>query len=168
MNFHRYYFPDQIVFLTQIVEGRKPVFADADMVILLRETLHNAKQHHPFTMLAYVILPDHFHLLIQPTGDENFSKIMSSLKFNFTLKYKQKLNIDVLTKFWQKRFWDHVIRDEIDLENHVHYIHFNPIKHGYVNDPFAWNDSSISEWQKKGAYPDDLVWKEPSGSVWGE
>jgi putative transposase len=71
-------------------------------------------------------------------------------------------------KFWQKRFWDHVIRDEKDLENHIHYIHFNPIKHGYVSDPAQWQFSSFYEWQKRGAYQDHTEWVAPEGNRWGE
>lgn len=78
------------------------------------------------------------------------------------------LNLDVNIKFWQKRFWDHIIRDENDLENHIHYIHVNPQKHGYVDDPFEWKYSSISEWEKRGVYASGVVWKEPKGNIWGE
>jgi putative transposase len=95
-------------------------------------------------MLAYVFLYDHFHMLIQPTGQSNFSQIMHSLKPNFTKAYKKMLGLSSSQsmKFWQKRFWDHVIRDDRDLENHLHYIHLNPIKHGYVSDPRDWLDRS--------------------------
>lgn len=168
MNFHRYYSPDQIVFITQNVEQRQNVFSDSKVTELLLETLQRVKEIHPFSMLAYVILPDHLHLLIQPCGNSNFSQIMHSLKSNFTHNYKAMLNIDDNIKFWQKRFWDHVIRDENDLENHIHYIHVNPQKHGYVDDPFEWKHSSIFEWQEQGAYTSGFVWEEPKGSIWGE
>ena len=67
-------------------------------------------------------------------------------------------------KIWQDRCWDHVIRDDIDLENHIHYIYNNPVKHGYVSDPFVWKNSSITSWQRRGLYPDNLSWEEPKGS----
>jgi putative transposase len=169
MNFRRYYIPGSAVFLTQVVEGREPVFRDVALAELLLETLRNVKQLHPYNMLGYVILPDHFHLLIQVT-EGNFSIIMHSLKPNFTKAYKSMLGLtsaDAM-KFWQKRFWDHVIRDDRDFENHLHYIHFNPVKHGYVTDPRSWKYSSYIEWEKRGLYPPAFEWDEPKGLDWGE
>jgi putative transposase len=168
MDIRRYYYPGQIAFITQIVKDRKSKFSNPKMVALLKETLRNVQILHPFSMLAYVFLPDHFHLLIRPEEQTNFSQIMHSLKLNFTKAYKQAINYSGTLNFWQKRFWDHIIRDEIDLENHIHYIHFNPIKHGYVNDISSWPDSSYSVWEERGLYDPHLMWKEPKNSSWGE
>jgi len=170
MDFHRYYIPGTAVFITQVVQDRQPVFRDPQMVQLLRSTLRTVKELHPFTMLAYVFLPEHFHILIQPTGESNFSQIMHSLKPNFTKQYKRltgKTESESF-KFWQKRFWDHVIRDEHDLENHLHYIHYNPVKHGLIADPRNWVDSSYMEWEMRGLYSKELNWEEPNDSLWGE
>jgi len=93
---------------------------------------------------------------------------MHSLKSNFTRAYKQEMNYTGHVNFWQKRFWDHVIRNEKDLENHIHYIHYNPVKHSYVYDMGEWKYSSFREWQKLGAYPDDFLWREPTNECWGE
>jgi putative transposase len=168
MDIRRYYYPGQIVFITQIVKNRKHVFNNPEIMGLLLKTLQNVKLLHPFDMLAYVFLPDHFHILICPTGESNFSQIMHSVKFNFSRVYKQRINhIDSLT-FWQKRFWDHVIRDETDLENHIHYFHYNPVKHGYVSDLQSWRNSSYAEWQERGLYDNLLIWDEPDKCSWGE
>jgi len=64
MNIRRYYFPGQIVFITQIINQRQPVFHDQKSIALLQDTLRYTKEKHSFKMLAYVILPDHFHMLI--------------------------------------------------------------------------------------------------------
>src|SRR6266508_2623763 len=103
MNFRRYYIPGSAVFITQVVQDRKPVFCDTKNLNLLREILHNVKQLHPFTMLGYVFLPDHFHLIVQPTGETNFSDILHSLKPNFTKEYKKFLGLSFSEsmKFWQ-------------------------------------------------------------------
>ena len=79
-----------------------------------------------------------------------FSDIIHSLKPNFTKEYKKLIELppSKSIKFWQKRFWDHVIRDDRDFENHLHYIHFNPVKHGLVKDPCDWKDSSYIEWER--------------------
>ena len=118
-------------------------------------------------MNAYL---DHFHIIIQTAGVSNFSNIMHSLKSNFTREYKKQIGLlpSQSTKFWQKRFWDHVIRDDKDLENHLHYIHFNPVKHGLVKDPRDWQDSSYLEWEKRGLYPSLFKWDEPKDMDWGE
>jgi putative transposase len=168
MNIHRYYFPGQIVFITQIVNDRKPLFYEPQNINILKGILTNVKDLHPFTMLAYVFLPDHFHILIHPTGQSNFSQILHSIKRNFTHAYKQHMNISGPLKIWQKRFWDHVIRDEKDMENHLHYIHYNPIKHGYVNDLGAWENCSYNAWQERGLYDQPFQWREPENSSWGD
>ena len=69
MNFRRYYVADVIIFITQVVAEREPIFRDETCLILLRSTLHQVKRLHPFAMLGYVFLPDHFHLLIKPFKD---------------------------------------------------------------------------------------------------
>jgi putative transposase len=168
MNYHRYYDAGEIIFITQVVKDRKYIFHNPFTLGLLQTTFENVKTIHPFTMLAYVILPDHFHVLLEPTGQSNFSQIMHSLKSNFTKAYKQELNIQNSLTFWQRRFWDHIIRDENDLENHIHYIHFNPVKHGYVEDPAEWKASSFNIWLARGAYSSGISWDEPKHQSWGE
>ena len=161
MNFRRYYVPDAIVFITQVVQDRKPVFRDEIYLELLLSTLRRVKELRPFAMLGYVFLPDHFHLLIRPIGDSNFSQIMHSLKPNFTKAYKQTIGFTGSLRFWQKRFWDHVIRDETDLQRHLDYIHYNPVKHGLVIKPEDWAHSSFLAWKERGAYPDEWGWAVP-------
>lgn len=170
MNIRRYYVPGAAVFITQVVEGRLPVFRAPEAVALLRTTLHKVQELHPFTMMGYVFLPDHFHMIIQPTEKSNFSQIMHSLKPNFTKAYKAMKGISPSqpAKLWQKRFWDHVIRDDRDMENHLHYIHFNPAKHGLIAEPRDWPHSSYLEWEKRGLYSAPFVWEEPKNSLWGE
>lgn len=170
MPIKRYYIPGSAVFITQVVQFRVPLFNNPRAITLLRETLHNVQLIHPFRMLAYVFLPDHFHMIIQPTEKSNFSEIMHSLKPNFTKKYKElvgELPSDTI-KIWQRRFWDHIIRDDRDFENHLHYIHYNPVKHGYVTAPEDWPDSSYFEWTKRGLYSTSFLWNEPKDYHWGE
>lgn len=170
VNFRRYYIPGSAVFVTQVVQDRKPVFRDPRNLKLLHEILGNVSELHPFVMLAYVFLLDHFHIIIQPRGESNFSDIMHSLKPNFTREYKKLIGLSASEslKFWQKRFRDHVIRDDRDLENHLHYMHFNPVKHGYVKAPREWQDSSYLEWEGCGLYPPLFKWDEPKDIDWGE
>jgi putative transposase len=168
MKIHRYYIPGAAVFITQVVQGRKPVLHDPRVYNLWHTIVKKAQELYPFDMLAYVILPDHFHMIIQPTGEHNFSKIMHSFKPNFTKAYKKVAGIQEPLQFWQMRFWDHVIRDDRDMENHLSYIHYNPVKHGLVADPRDWPESSFLEWEERGLYPATLHWQEPQNLLWGE
>jgi putative transposase len=161
MNVRRHYVPNAIVFITQVVADRVPVFCEPRHTHLLREVLHQVKERHPFVMLGYVFLPDHLHLLVRPTGKSNFSDIMHSMKRNFTLHYKERMGINSATQLWQKGFWDHVIRNEDDLQRHLDYIHYNPVRHGLVTKPEGWTYSSFGAWQARNAYPERWGWSLP-------
>lgn len=91
MRYRRLYIEGAIYFVTTVVRKRKPLFRDSDMVELLLNTLREAKRHHPFAMKAYVILPDHCHLMLRPTGSSNISAIMHSFKRNVTVRVKQRM-----------------------------------------------------------------------------
>ncbi|MEZ4864387.1 MAG: transposase [Caldilineaceae bacterium] len=158
MNVRRYYVPNAVVFITQVVDHRIPIFQHAPFIEQLRINLRNVQALHPFVMMGYIFLPEHFHLMFRPTGKSTFSNIMQSLKRNFTLDYKKLIGVNGPMKFWQKGFWDHVIRDEIDFERHLDYIHYNPVRHQLVDRPEAWPHSSFCHWQQRQAYPERWGW----------
>ncbi len=162
MNIRRYYVPNSIVFITQVVEGRIPIFADNAHMALLLTIIRVAHDRYPFKMLGYIFLPDHFHLLIKLEPNITHSQIMHSIKPNFTKAYKQTLGVAGPMRFWQRRYWDHVIRDDEDFECHLHYIHYNPVKHGLVAKPEDWAHSSYRYWQEKDAYPERWGWVLPA------
>ena len=103
-------------------------------------------------MQAYAFLRDHFHLLIFVPAATDISKIMHSIQRNFTLNHKRAHGLAGAVKVWQRGFWDHVIRDERDFANHLHYIHYNPVKHGYVSKPEDYPYTSFLEYVKRGWY----------------
>jgi len=150
----RLYIPDGIYFITSITQNRNPLFQDAHVVNILRETLRKVKSLYTFYMQAYVFMPDHFHLLIHPKPEVSISTIMHSFKRNVTWNYKKVMNISPSTSIslWQYGCWDHVIRDEKDYERHFDYIHYNPVKHGYVTKPEDFLHSSYNIYVKKGWY----------------
>ena len=115
MDIRRYYVPNSIVFITQVVEGREPVFAAKEYLTLLRDIMREAKVRYPFQTLAFVLLPEHFHLLIKPADGVTHSDIMHSIKPNFTKQYKKSIGVTGSMRFWQRRYWDHIIRDEDDF-----------------------------------------------------
>ncbi|MBU4352864.1 MAG: transposase [Nanoarchaeota archaeon] len=164
-NFRRYYIPDAIVFITGVTRKRQHFLRAESDVNLLFETLRNVQLIHPFRLLAYVLLPDHFHWLMRVVSESgNFSEVMQSIKRNFTLNYKHAHHINTTLNIWQPRFWDHVIRNEHDLEKHFDYVHWNPVKHGYVRYPEDWPHSTYAHWLKLGYYgPEWGRGEEPSG-----
>lgn len=152
----RLYIPNAIYFITAVSENRQPVFARDGAIELLRVTMHTVQEIHPFGMRGFVFLHDHLHLLLYVPEQTTISQVMHSLKRNYTRNYKDRLSIDGSLRLWQRRFWDHVIRDERDFLNHLDYIHWNPVKHGYVLCPVDYAHSSFHEYVRRGWY--DAAW----------
>ena len=148
----RAYAPGEVCFITCVTAARRPVFEGQAERTLLRETLRNVRGLHPFEMRAYALMPDHIHLLLRVPGTTDISKIIHSLKRNFTLNYRRAHGLATSVNVWQRGFWDHVIRDERDYYLHLDYIQFNPVKHGYVTRPEDYADTSFLEYVKRGWY----------------
>lgn len=148
----RLYVPNGLYFITCVTQGRQRVFVSESDLELLRETMRKVKEIHSFSMRAYAFLRDHFHLLLFVADTTDISKVMHSIQRNFALNYKKAHGIGGSLKLWQRGFWDHVIRDERDLANHFHYIHYNPVKHGYVLRPEDYPHTSFQEYVKRGWY----------------
>jgi putative transposase len=117
-------------------------------------------------LFAWVILPDHFHCIVD-CGDKNISNIMHNFKITYSRNYRDSYTPG---KVWQDRFWDHIIRDQEDMNRHLDYIHYNPVKHGFVNDPFLYGHSTLIKFHKDGYYQRDWGIKETIefGSGFGE
>ncbi|WP_305907553.1 transposase [Methylomarinum sp. Ch1-1] len=153
------------VFITAVCHRRNPVLAnDADKELLLT-VMREVKKEMPFRVLAYVILDDHFHWLIRMDEGHAFSRILQSVKLRFTHRWKRARNITMPTTLWQRRFWDHIIRDTEDLNLHMDYIHFNPVKHEIVTDPVDYPWSSFHVHQSKDRYPKDWGRKLVPGNI---
>jgi len=156
-NFRRYYIPDAIVFITGVTRGRMPYLESDTDLEMFWDTLRRVQDIHPFRLLAYVILPDHFHWLMRVEDESgDFSRVLHSVKRNYTLNFKEAHGITTPLSLWQGRFWDHVIRDEDDLNGHFDYIHWNPVKHGYAERPESWWESTFVHWMRRGYY--ELGW----------
>ena len=126
-----------------------PVLSSAVTFLILNLSLSNTST--TTKPKAWVILPDHFHIIIN-SQHIGISKLLHSFKRTYTWNY----NLNITSgRVWQNRFWDHLIRDELDLKHHLDYIHYNPVKHQFVDDPFKYRYSSIHDFQKKGIYQSD-------------
>jgi putative transposase len=94
----------------------------------------------------------HTRLIMQPTDEVNFSSILQSVQRSYTFEYKDRYGITGSLSLWQHRFWDHVIRDDRDLNEHLDYVHWNAVKHELVDRPEDWPYSSYRNWVEKGYY----------------
>ncbi len=155
MRYRRADVPGATYFFTvNLAERRKTLLVDH--VDVLREATKKVKQNHTFKIDAIVILPDHLHAIwTLPESDADFSKRWNLIKGSFsrTLAKAERISTSRKNKgergIWQRRFWEHLIRDENDFERHVDYIHYNPVKHGYVNKPTDWKHSSVHRFIEK-------------------
>ena len=116
----------------------------------LRSAIRVVKDRHPFIIEAIVILPEHLHAIwTLPEGDNDYPTRWALIKAGFSrsLSKGEPISESRCCKgergIWQRRFWEHLIRDDADFERHVDYIHFNPVKHGHAVNPIDWTYSSI-------------------------
>ncbi|MDO8828043.1 transposase [Methylophaga sp.] len=123
---------------------------------LLKTAFRKVKLAHPFDIDAIVVLPDHLHTIwTLPVNDADFATRWRLIKSNFSrgLPSTERINNSRKQKsergIWQRRYWEHLIRDDLDYQRHVDYIHFNPVKHGYVDKAVDWPYSSIHSFIKK-------------------
>jgi len=128
----------------------------------LREAVRATKRERPFHIDAWVVLPDHMHTVwTLPQGDDDFSNRWKSIKIRFVQKLprterRSRVRIAKGERgIWQRRFWEHMIRDENDYMRHVDYVHWNPMKHGLVQKVADWPYSSFHRYVRDGIYPDD-------------
>ena len=126
----------------------------------LRKAFRYVKERHPFHIDAIVILPEHLHCIwTLPKGDTNFSTRWSLVKtaFSRALPSLERRTLSRVKRgergVWQRRFWEHLVRDEEDCRRHVDYIHWNPVKHGWVDTVVDWPYSSFGQFVERGVYP---------------
>jgi putative transposase len=128
----------------------------------LREAYRFVVDRFPFETIAICILPDHLHAIWSlPIGDWNFALRWSLIKS----KFSRRLPVAALRSpshiakrdkgIWQRRYWDHAIRNDNDLARHIDYIHYNPVKHGYVAQVCDWPYSSFHRYIARGVLPTD-------------
>jgi putative transposase len=144
-------------FTVTLLERRRKLLTEH--INSLREVFKAARRRRPFTIEAIVILPDHLHCIwTLPSGDADFSSRWQDIKARFAAQIppEERLSARRLQKgergIWQRRFWEHVIRDERDYERHADYIHYNPVKHGQVTRVAAWPYSSFHRYVERGIY----------------
>jgi putative transposase len=165
-EYRRFYVPGGTYFLTLVTYQRAPIFREAETIMLLRRSLRQVRHEHPFEIPAAVVLPDHVHFVwTLPRGDSSYSRRIGLMKVLLTRSLRERSCAPIKvglsrpgrreSDVWQRRFWEHTIIDEDDFERHLHYIHYNPVKHGLAACPHLWPYSSFSRWVRGGLYAED-------------
>jgi putative transposase len=148
-RYRRLYIPGGTYFFTVALADRSAATL-VDEIDLLRSVYASVIKEHPITCDAMVVLPDHIHAVwTLPEGDADFSVRWKMIKGGFSQHCHAKSNPSPSKAargekgIWQRRFWEHAIRDKEDFRAHVEYCWWNPVKHGLVKAPEDWPYSSF-------------------------
>ena len=165
-NWRRVFIPGGTYAFTLVSEHRAPILATSLGRSILRQVPRDCRRYWPFEILAIVLLPDHLHMLWRlPPDDDAYSRRLGWIKKEFTKGWlfaggvEQPVSASRLRHrrrgVLQRRFWEHSIRGEEDLYRHLDYIHYNPVKHGYVPCARDWPLSSLHRYLRAGVYGED-------------
>jgi len=141
-----------------------------DHIDIFQSTILKVKEKRPFRLYGWVVLPDHYHCIWRlPRNDYDYSGRWRDIKTRFSKEIRELGKYENV-RVWQNRFWEHAIRDSQDFINHLDYIHINPVKHGLVDKPRDWAQSSFNYYVAKGMYSDcwGSTFREASGIKFGE
>lgn len=153
-------------FFTLVTEHRQAILTLPGNIDRLREAFRREQQRNPFALDSIIVLPEHIHCIITlPEGDSDYSGRLSRIKRYFsvgcsgvTIPVSSSRQSKRERPVWQRRFWEHLIRDDEDWRRHMDYIHYNPVKHGHVASPWDWPHSSLQRCTERGWY--DHGWGE--------
>ena len=165
-NYRRSQTPGGSYFFTVITYRRRLLLTDPESRRILREVIIDVRREYPFQIEAWVLLPEHLHCVwTLPPDDRDYSKRWGLIKAGFskwarTLFHREEWMNPSKEKhrestIWQRRFWEHQIRDPNDFNRHVDYIHWNPVKHGHVTRVGDWPYSTFHRYVAAGTYPAD-------------
>jgi len=162
-NYRRRREPGGTYFFTVVTHGRKPWLCDEISRSVLRDSITTVRSKTPFEIDGWVLLPEHLHCLwTLPAEDDDYPSRWKEIKKHVTRDERMRTAFPFLydsidssrrkkgeAKVWQRRYYEHTIRNEQDFENHLAYIHFNPVKHGLCTDPSQWPYSSYHRYEKQ-------------------
>ena len=165
MRYRRVFIPGATYFFTVNLLNRKSNLL-IEKINELRISFRKVHNRYSFEINGIVILPDHFHLMMTlPDEDWDYSLRLRLIKGSFSQQMDPREYINSVRKnknergIWQRRFWEHLVRDEKDYEHHLNYIHYNPVKHGYVKNASSWPYSSIHRSIKSGVLTENWAYE---------
>jgi putative transposase len=145
-------------FTVNLLDRRSDLLAT--QIDALRDAVRKVRRRAPFHIDAWVVLPNHMHCLwTLPEGDSDFPRRWWSIKVGFSKSLLNTRDRNTMTlrkgerSIWQRRYWEHTIRDDCDYAAHMDYIHFNPVKHRLVENVADWPLSSFRRCVTAGLYP---------------
>lgn len=150
-------------FFTVVTYRRQRFLCNNNVRMALRDGIQTVRLIHPFTIDAWVLLPDHLHCIwTLPSHDSNFGIRWAKIKRFVTKRCGPALHRNDWmnaskqrrkeSTIWQRRYWEHMIRDERDLEKHIDYIHYNPVKHNLTPHAIDWPYSTFHRYVQDGFY----------------
>jgi putative transposase len=153
-------------FFTIVTFGRRKILTLDRSRQILSNAIKEVQTQYPFSIEAWVLLPDHLHTIwTLPEGDTDYSKRWGLIKARFSKEGKaffhgqHSANPSRIKRrevnIWQRRFWEHTIRDDEDLQRHIDYTHYNPVKHGLVQQVAEWPYSTFHRYIREGFYPEN-------------
>lgn len=158
-SYRRNFVPGGSFFFTVNLADRHSCLL-TEKINLLREAFRYTRERRPFTLDAIVVLPDHVHAIwTLPPGDADYPTRWRLIKTVFSrgIESSERRSRSREAKhergIWQRRYWEHTLRDDRDFERHCDYIHFNPVKHGHVSEVRQWPHSSFQRFVRLGVYP---------------
>jgi len=171
--YRRNYVPGGTYFFTVVVHRRRRLFSDPIARSCLHDVIRDVRVRYPFTITAIVLLPDHLHAVwTLPSGDAAYDQRWRSIKEDFTRKFLAKGGSEFPQSasrqaqryrgIWQRRYWEHTCDDEDDLKRCVDYVHWNPKKHGLVENVSDWPWSSFHRFVEFGEYTNDWGRHDPT------
>ncbi len=159
-------------FTVNLLERNKTLLVDH--IDLLRELVKMCKHKRPFQIDAWVVLPEHMHCIWSlPENDDDFSNRWKMIKSHFSKglpkdEWRSKVRVKRGERgIWQRRFWEHAIRDDRDYEMHMNYVHYNPVKHSLVKNVKDWPHSTFHRYVRQGLYDKNWSGIEAEGIVDG-
>lgn len=153
-NYRRVRVDGGTYFFTVTLANRRSTLL-VDRIHLLRDAVRRVRAHHPFEINACVVLPNHLHSVwTLPQGDHAYSRRIGLIKL-LVWRSLATTETPAARRLWQRRFWEHTIRDERDFRSHVDYVHFNPVKHGHVTRVRDWPHSTFHRYVAAGILPID-------------
>ncbi|WP_137889144.1 transposase [Pseudomonas sp. 2FE] len=174
-NYRRARHAGELYFFTLVTERRRPLLTNPELQQSLRGAILDVRTRYPFSIHGWVLLPDHMHCIWQlPLTDTDFSRRWSLIKRHVSQSWQTVRPISQSQQarresgLWQRRFWEHCIRDEQDYRRHMDYLHWNPVKHGLVARAADWPWSSFHRLVREGVYPADWGSREETEENFGE
>ncbi|KQO41254.1 transposase [Pseudomonas chengduensis] len=173
-HYRRERIPGATYFFTVTLADRRSRLL-VEEIALLRQVYVEASKRMPFKTVAICVLPDHLHAVWElPEDDRDYSRRWALIKSQFSRALPAMASVSASKSrrrekgVWQRRFWEHRIRDEEDLARHVDYIHFNPVKHGLVSQVGDWPYSSFHRYVGRGLLPADWGGRDDGDGEFGE